>query len=113
MDIVDFALSLFQGLLNDLIFLEIINLLLYFPSFAAEQRLAEHEEEGGRRNGLSLALDVDQFSPVQKLWHDGAQRIVGVLLEGENALFEGIQFHADTWWVDETQGMVNYLRFLL
>ena len=74
-DVVDFTLALLEGLLDDLFLLEIVDLLLDFPAFVAEEGLAEHEEEGGG-DGLGLALAVAHFGPVQKLRHYEAEGVV-------------------------------------
>ena len=44
-DVVNFALSLLQGLLNNLFLLKIVDLLLDLPALIAEKWLAKHEEE--------------------------------------------------------------------
>ena len=44
-DVVNFALALLQGLLNNLFLLKIVDLLLDLPALIAEKWLAKHEEE--------------------------------------------------------------------
>lgn len=74
-DVVDLALALLEGLLDDLLLLEIVDLFLDFPALVAEEGLAEHEEEG-RGDGLGLALAVAHFGPIQKFRHDEAEGVV-------------------------------------
>ena len=74
-DVVDFALALLEGFLDDLFLLEIVDLLFDFPALVTEEGLAEHEEEGGG-DGLGLALAVAHFGPVQKLRHYEAEGVV-------------------------------------
>ena len=114
-DVVDLALPFFEGFLNDLLLLEVVDLLLDFPALRPNQRLAEHEEEGGR-NGLRFALAVCHFCPVDELRHDEAQGVVSVSVghvgQGEDAQVDGVQLHADAGGVDEAERLVHDLRFL-
>jgi hypothetical protein len=66
MDVVDFALPLFECFLDNLLLLEIVDLLFNLPPLGPYERLAEHKEEGGR-NRLHFTFAVGHFGSIYEL----------------------------------------------